>query len=35
MSTRLGELIERLGGELRGDPDLMISGIAPLDIAHA
>jgi len=35
MSTRLGELIERLGGELRGDPDLMISGIAPLDIAQA
>ena len=35
MSTRLGELIECLGGELRGDPDVRISGIAPLDLAQA
>ena len=35
MSTRLGELIERVGGELRGDPDVMVSGIAPLDLAES
>ncbi|HEY4542559.1 MAG TPA: UDP-3-O-(3-hydroxymyristoyl)glucosamine N-acyltransferase [Noviherbaspirillum sp.] len=33
MSTRLGELVERLGGELIGDPTTPISGIAPLESA--
>jgi len=35
MSTRLKELVERLGGQLIGDPEIEISGIAPLDIASA
>lgn len=35
MLTRLGDLVERLGGQLLGDPALMISGIAPLDVADA
>ena len=30
MGTRLGELVERLGGQLVGDPNLEVSGIAPL-----
>ncbi len=30
MGTRLGELVERLGGDLAGDPDIEVSGIAPL-----
>jgi UDP-3-O-[3-hydroxymyristoyl] glucosamine N-acyltransferase len=30
MGTRLGELVERLGGQLVGDPNLIVSGIAPL-----
>jgi UDP-3-O-[3-hydroxymyristoyl] glucosamine N-acyltransferase len=30
MGTRLGELVERLGGQLVGEPDIEISGIAPL-----
>ena len=30
MGTRLGELVERLGGQLMGDPNLEVSGIAPL-----
>jgi UDP-3-O-[3-hydroxymyristoyl] glucosamine N-acyltransferase len=30
MGTRLGELVERLGGELAGDPNIEVSGIAPL-----
>lgn len=33
MSTRLGDLVESLGGELIGDPALLIDGIAPLDAA--
>jgi len=33
MSTRLGKLVESLGGELIGDPGLTITGIAPLDAA--
>lgn len=33
MSTRLGELVQRLGGRLSGDPNLEISGIAPLSDA--
>ncbi len=33
MSTRLGDLVDSLGGELIGDPALLIDGIAPLDAA--
>jgi UDP-3-O-[3-hydroxymyristoyl] glucosamine N-acyltransferase len=33
MGTRLGELVERLGGQLAGDPNLEVSGIAPLSDA--
>ncbi|MEO0317756.1 MAG: UDP-3-O-(3-hydroxymyristoyl)glucosamine N-acyltransferase [Pseudomonadota bacterium] len=33
MSTRLGDLVESLGGELIGDPALKVDGIAPLDTA--
>lgn len=33
MTIRLQELVDRLGGELRGDASLEISGIAPLDVA--
>ena len=33
MGTRLGELVERFGGRLVGDPDLRVDGIAPLDRA--
>ncbi len=35
MSTPLGELVERLGGQLVGDPNLQVSGIAPLADAGA
>ncbi len=35
MSTRLGELVERLGGQLVGDPDIKVSSIAPIDVANA
>jgi UDP-3-O-[3-hydroxymyristoyl] glucosamine N-acyltransferase len=35
MGTRLGELVERLGGQLMGDPNIEIFGIAPLDGANA
>lgn len=35
MSTRLGELVERLGGQLKGDETIEIVGIAPLDDASA
>lgn len=35
MGTRLGALIERLGGRLVGDPNIEISGIAPLTEADA
>jgi UDP-3-O-[3-hydroxymyristoyl] glucosamine N-acyltransferase len=35
MSTRLGELVERLGGQLIGDAQIEVSGIAPLDSANA
>jgi len=35
MSTRLGDLVDSLGGELIGDPDIFIAGIAPLDAAGA
>ena len=30
MATRLGQLVERLGGQLVGDPNLEVTGIAPL-----
>jgi len=30
MGTRLGELVERLGGQLVGDANLVVTGIAPL-----
>lgn len=35
MSTRLGDLVERLGGRLIGDADIEIAGIAPLSDAGA
>ena len=35
MSTRLGDLVERFGGQLVGDPNLEVQGIAPLDSAGA
>jgi UDP-3-O-[3-hydroxymyristoyl] glucosamine N-acyltransferase len=35
MGTRLGELVERFGGQLAGDPNLEVIGIAPLDGAGA
>lgn len=33
MAMRLGTLVERLGGELHGSPDLVVSGLASLDTA--
>jgi UDP-3-O-[3-hydroxymyristoyl] glucosamine N-acyltransferase len=35
MGTRLAELVERFGGQLAGDPDLEVAGIAPLTDAGA
>ncbi|HWT70601.1 MAG TPA: UDP-3-O-(3-hydroxymyristoyl)glucosamine N-acyltransferase [Oxalicibacterium sp.] len=35
MGTRLGELVERLGGRLIGDADVEVIGIAPLSDADA
>jgi len=35
MGFRLGELVERLGGQLAGDPDIEVIGIAPLSDAGA
>lgn len=35
MSTRLGKLVERLGGQLIGDESTEVSAIAPLDAAGA
>jgi UDP-3-O-[3-hydroxymyristoyl] glucosamine N-acyltransferase len=35
MATRLGELVERFGGKLTGDPDARVSAIASLDRAGA
>jgi UDP-3-O-[3-hydroxymyristoyl] glucosamine N-acyltransferase len=35
MGTRLGQLVERLGGQLMGDPNAEVFGIAPLDGAGA
>jgi UDP-3-O-[3-hydroxymyristoyl] glucosamine N-acyltransferase len=31
--VRLGDLVERFGGQLAGDPDLVVASIAPLDSA--
>ncbi|MCX7219327.1 MAG: UDP-3-O-(3-hydroxymyristoyl)glucosamine N-acyltransferase, partial [Burkholderiales bacterium] len=31
--TRLGELVDRFGGQLIGDPDTLVIGIAPLSDA--
>jgi UDP-3-O-[3-hydroxymyristoyl] glucosamine N-acyltransferase len=31
--VRLGDLVERFGGQLSGDPDLVVASIAPLDSA--
>jgi UDP-3-O-[3-hydroxymyristoyl] glucosamine N-acyltransferase len=33
MGTRLGDLVERFGGQLTGDPNLEVTGIAPLQDA--
>ncbi|MGZ5270723.1 MAG: UDP-3-O-(3-hydroxymyristoyl)glucosamine N-acyltransferase [Ramlibacter sp.] len=33
MPLRLGDLVDSLGGELHGDPGLVIEGLAPLDSA--
>jgi len=33
MSIRLGQLVERLGGRLKGDAQIEVVGIAPLDTA--
>ncbi|GAB3454357.1 UDP-3-O-(3-hydroxymyristoyl)glucosamine N-acyltransferase [Massilia terrae] len=35
MGTRLGDLVERFGGHLTGDPDIEVTGIAPLQDAGA
>jgi UDP-3-O-[3-hydroxymyristoyl] glucosamine N-acyltransferase len=35
MGTRLAELVERFGGHLAGDPDIEVTGIAPLQDAGA
>ena len=35
MAIRLGELIERFGGQLTGDPGIEVTAIAPLDRAGA
>ncbi len=34
-ATRLGDLVERFGGQLHGDPNLRVCGIAPLGEAGA
>jgi UDP-3-O-[3-hydroxymyristoyl] glucosamine N-acyltransferase len=33
LTFKLGEIAEKLEGELKGDPDLLVEGIAPLDQA--
>ncbi len=35
MALRLGFIVEKLGGELLGDPDLSITGLQSLDLAQA
>ena len=34
MTLRLGSIVELLGGELQGDPNLTIGGLAPLETAN-
>ncbi len=34
MDIRLGELVDRFGGQLKGNPDTTVSGFAPLDLAQ-
>jgi UDP-3-O-[3-hydroxymyristoyl] glucosamine N-acyltransferase len=34
MGTQLGQLVNRLGGQLMGDPNIEVFGIAPLDQAN-
>ncbi len=33
MSTRLGQIVESLGGQLIGSPDILVTGMAPLETA--
>ena len=35
MALRLGDIVLKLGGELHGDPDVSLTGLAPLDSASA
>lgn len=35
MDIQLGRLVDRFGGQLKGDPDTRVSGFAPLDLAEA
>jgi UDP-3-O-[3-hydroxymyristoyl] glucosamine N-acyltransferase len=35
VTLRLGSIVEALGGQLHGDPELMIDGLAPLQIAQS
>ena len=35
MALRLGTVVEALGGELHGDPNILIAGLAPLETAGA
>ena len=35
ISIRLGELVDRFGGQLIGNPDIQVVGIAPLSDASA
>lgn len=35
MFIQLGELVDRFGGQLKGNPDTKVSGFAPLDLAEA
>ena len=35
MDISLGELVARFGGQLKGDPEVAVSGFAPLDLADA
>jgi UDP-3-O-[3-hydroxymyristoyl] glucosamine N-acyltransferase len=35
MHTRLKDLVDSVGGKLEGDPEIMLSGIAPLESADA
>ena len=35
MSTRLGQLVESLGGRLIGSPDVLVTGMAALETANS